>query len=471
MKNHRTARSGAMSLRQLGTIVAGLLFLAISLNGTPAHAKDGDLSKETKACLECHDKEGEVKKLSNGETLSMHISTKAFVESMHKDNDCEDCHSNIDAKTHGKVKAEIQSRREYALGMRDSCLDCHKKNVKSYNDSLHAALVKEGSKDGRKDAPLCTDCHNPHTVRSVKIVGPIAETPCASCHEAIFKAYAEDVHGLERVAKGKAAPICSDCHKAHDVKAASLGDGIKDACLNCHKEAVSQHKDWLPNTGRHFEAISCPVCHVPDAKRRVNLRLYDNLGKHQIVEKVGVPQFEKKADAVDAKNQGLDERALWSLLKEFSQPGAQGAAVLRGRLEVGSGVDAHRISEKEKAISDCNVCHKAGADAFQSVSLTIAGPDGRPIRHDVQKDVLTSLLATESIRGFYAIGSTRIKLLDILLVLVVVGSLCVPLGHMAVRRLFKSVRDKREAERLAALSATGGPPSAGDRRPDDMTEK
>ena len=172
----------------------------------------------------------------------------------------------------------------------------------AYDDSLHAALVKEGSKDGRKDAPLCTDCHNPHTVRSAKIVGPIAETPCANCHEEIFKAYAKDVHGLERVAKGKAAPICSDCHKAHDVKAASLGDGIKDACLNCHKDAVNQHKDWLPNTGRHFEAISCPVCHAPDAQRRVNLRLYDSCGKHQISEKVGVPQFEQKTGAADAKN-------------------------------------------------------------------------------------------------------------------------------------------------------------------------
>lgn len=467
MKNNFTASALALSLRKLNRLGACFCVLALFLAATPAPAKEADLSKETLACLECHDKEGEVKKLPNGETLSLHISTKGFVDSMHKDNDCEDCHSNIDSKTHGKVKAEIKSKREYSLGMKDSCLDCHKKDVKSYNDSLHAALVKAGS----KDAPLCTDCHNPHTVRSAKIAVPIAQTPCANCHEAIFKAYAKDVHGLERVAKGKAAPICSDCHKSHDVKAASLGDGIKDACLTCHKEAVSQHKDWLPNTERHFEAISCPVCHVPDAQRRVNLRLYDKLGKNQISEKVGVPQFEQKAAAADAKNQGLDERALLVLLKEFSQPGEQGAAILRGRLEVRSGVEAHQISEKEKAISDCNVCHKAGAEAFQSVSLTIAGPDGRPIRHDVQKEVLTSLLATESIRGFYAIGSTRIKLLDVLLVLVVLGALSVPLGHMTVRRLFKNVRDKREAERRAALTEAIASPSGSDRRPDDIAEK
>ena len=54
-----------------------------------------------------------------------------------------------------------------------------------------------------------------------------------------------------------------------------MGSGVKDACLSCHKEAVNQHKDWLPNAALHFEAISCPVCHAPNAQRRVNLRLYD----------------------------------------------------------------------------------------------------------------------------------------------------------------------------------------------------
>ena len=305
---------------------------------------------------------------------------------------------------------------------------------------------------------MCSDCHNSHTLKSVKILAPLSETPCANCHEDIFKAYSKDVHGLERVAKGKTAPICADCHKTHDVKAASLGDGIKDACLGCHKEAVSQHKDWLPNAERHFDAISCPVCHAPDAQRRVNLRLYDKATKHQVSEKLGVPQFEKRTQAADSTNVGLDERALWSLLGEFNQPGAPTTTVLRGRLEVRSGIEAHQISEKSKAIKDCNTCHKTGAQAFQSVSLTIAGPDGRPLRHGVNKDVLTSLMATQSVSGFYAIGSTRIKWLDYLLILVVLGAASVPIGHMAVRRLFKNVRERLEAERLAETAAASQAP-------------
>lgn len=450
--------TGSMPLPSFGKTfaLATAATLALLLATPGVHGEGVELSEETQACLTCHDKEGEQKKLENGELLSLHVSTKAFMESMHKDTDCEDCHSDINGKTHGKTITSIASKRAYTLSMGESCLDCHKKNVAAYEDGLHAALVKEGSKADRKDAPLCSSCHNPHTVRSVKIVEPITATPCATCHDAIFNAYAKDVHGQERMAKGKTAPICSDCHKAHDIKASSMGNTIKDACLSCHKDAVNQHKDWLPNTDRHFEAISCPVCHAPTAERRVNLRLYDDLAKRQVSEKFGVPQFEIRANTADAANVGLDERALWSLLKEFNQPGAAGKTILRGRLEVRSGVDAHQISEKSQAISDCNICHQAGAKAFQSVSITVAGPDGRPIRHGVQKDVLTSLLATESVRGFYAIGSTRIKLLDVLLVLVLLGAISVPLGHMTIKRLFKGVREKRAAETLAASSNNEG---------------
>jgi hypothetical protein len=214
--------------------------------------------------------------------------------------------------------------------------------------------------------------------------------------------------------------------------------------LSCHENTIAQHKSWLPNAARHFDAISCPACHAPSAQRRVNLRLYDSVGKVQTAEKTGVPQFEKLASDADLGDLGLDERALLSLLKEFNRDGVQGKTVLRGRLEVSSGIEAHQISEKSKAIKDCNTCHKAGAAPFQSVSLTIAGPDGRPLRHGVRPEVLTSLTSMESVRGFYAIGSTRIKMLDQLLVLVLLGAISVPVGHMTIKRMFKKSREKRD---------------------------
>lgn len=447
------AKNTTMSAsRRFGAaFVGGLLALALLGAGSDARAEGDGLSKEDQACLKCHDKEGETKTLGNGEKLSLHISTTAYLASMHKDTSCEDCHSDIDAKTHGKVKSTLQSRRELALSMKDACVTCHKKKANEYADSVHAVTVKDGS----EKAPLCSDCHSPHTLHSVKDAAPIADTPCAKCHDEIFKAYAADVHGQERAAKGKIAPLCADCHQAHAVKAASLGFGVRDACLACHKDAVALHKDWLPNTGLHFEAISCPACHAPDAQRRINLRLYDLKEKRQLAEKTGVPRFEKLASAADVKATGLDERALWSLLKEFNGGAAEGNTVLRGRLEVKTGLQAHQIADKSKAIRECATCHSANASPFQSVTLTIAGPDGRPLRHGVEKGVLNSLTSMDSVRGFYAIGATRIQLLDYLLILVVAGAAFVPIAHMTVRWMFRRVRAKVEAERAAA--AEGAP--------------
>lgn len=372
----------------------------------------------------------------------MHISTGAFLASRHSETSCTDCHEDADDKDHGKVSTPMKSKRDYRLSYQDACTTCHKKNVADFKDSVHAYLVKAGD----EKAPTCSDCHNSHTLIDIKIVQPIANVPCADCHKEIFKAYSADVHGLERVSKGKTAPLCADCHSSHKIQAASLGEGIRDSCITCHKDSVAKHEVWLPNSGRHFEAISCPVCHAPDAQRRVNLRVVDGAGKQQIKETRGVPQFERLTLAANTTGGSLDEKELGNFLKEFNIEQGAGKAILSGRLEVRSGVQAHQLSEKEKAIKDCRVCHEAGATPFQSVVLTMAGPDGRPLRHGVEKEVLNSLTAIGSLRGFYAIGSTRIQLLDYLLVLVLLGVLCVPVAHYSVHRMFKSRRDQRKAE-------------------------
>lgn len=421
---------------------AGLMALALSASGAACAADASELSKDTLACLECHDKPVLDKTLGNGETLSLAISTSAYAASRHGETDCTDCHSGVDDAAHGKTKKAIESRRAYAVGMGDSCVDCHKRQVKAYDDGVHAAMVSAGS----DKAPVCADCHNPHTQPNVKQLQPIAATPCAKCHKDIYKAYTQDVHGQERMAKGKTAPICADCHKAHAVKAASYGTGVQDACLGCHDQAAKQHQAWLPNAARHFEAISCPACHTPNAKRRVNLRLINASTQTQLSEKKGVPLFEARTASADAANIGLDERALLSLLQEFNQGGGVNDRVmLQGRLEVSSGVQAHQIGDKAQALKDCDTCHRAGSEAFQSVTLTIAGPDGRPLRHGVRGEVLTSLSSIDSVRGFYAIGASRIKLLDVLLVLVVLGAIAVPSAHMTLKWYFRRRRAQEEA--------------------------
>lgn len=415
----------------------------------PAEAKFGVLSKEDKVCLECHSKKGYSKPKAGGDSISLHVSDKAFSESVHNDNGCTDCHTELDAK-HDKANNKKIGTREYSIASVAICKDCHKKNVKQYDDSLHAALVRGGD----SEAPICSDCHDPHAVRENSATGPMDDVICQNCHGKIFKAYSSSVHGHARAkqtgklpADKKKAPICADCHKAHEIKAAATEGRIKDACLDCHKGTLLAHKTWLPNAERHFEAISCPACHVVTAKRRVDLRLYDSVSQKELTEKKGVPQFEGRTKAADTKGLGLDALALQSLLKEFNHEGNEGKTVLRGRLEVSSGVEAHQLVEKAKAIKDCDTCHREGADVFQTVTISIASPDGRQIHHGAQKEVLTSPISVDSVRGFYAIGGTRIKLLDYLFILALFAGIAIPIGHMTLKWLFRSYLKKLETER------------------------
>ena len=97
----------------------------------------------------------------------------------------------------------------------------------------------------------------------------------------------------------------------------------------------------------------------------------------------------------------------------------------------------------------CNTCHKAGAAAFQSVTISVAGPGGIPVHYGVNKDVLSSVFSINSIGGFYAIGGTRITFLDVLFVLALLGGFGLPALHLVVKFLSKRSaeqmhRDRRE---------------------------
>ena len=416
-----------------------LAFFALAAHAAPAKES---LSGEDKACLECHARPDLDKTLANGERMSLYVAPRGFATSVHNSSGCEGCHSDLDADSHGKERKTIASKRAHAQGMQETCRDCHKKTMKQYDDSVHSALVRTGS----AKAPLCTDCHNPHATRSLKDKPDAQAQPaCAKCHDGIAKAFAQSVHGQS----GDEALVCKDCHRTHNVKAAALGDHLKGECVSCHKDVATTHGEWLPNTERHLEAVSCPACHSPGTTRRVNLRLYEG-GAPQQADQVGVPKFVKLATGADASGAGLDARALWSLLQEFNRDGDATKTVVRGRLEVQTGAQAHQLAAKALAVKDCDTCHRQGAASFQSVSISIAGPDGRPLRHDASLGILTSVESIGPVGGFYAIGSTRIKLLDYLLVLALAGGILLPGAHLAMKI---ASRRRLERQQLASLRA------------------
>ena len=428
--------------------LAAVLALATTLLlGLPAQAsasKDTTLSSEDKVCLDCHAKPGIRKTLGDGESLPLYIAPRGFAESVHNSSGCEGCHSDIDVKAHSKEPKALQSKREHQLGLMETCRDCHKKTMKQYEDSVHSAQVQAGS----AKAPLCSDCHDPHATRSTKDdTGGGGNVQCQQCHKSVSQAFTASIHG----ASGDEALDCKDCHRTHNIKAASLGNHLKDQCVSCHREVATSHATWLPNTARHLEAISCPACHSPGTTRQVNLRIYEGTAAtQQAAEKVGVPQFVKLASTVDPKGSGIDGRALWSLLQDFSRNGSDSRTIVRGRLEVQTGVESHSLAAKGQALKDCATCHKQGAASFQKVVVSMAGPDGRPIRHGTTDGILGSIESIASVGGFYTIGSSRIVLLDAMLVMALGAGILIPGGHLAVKLV---TARKRKAAAQAAERA------------------
>jgi hypothetical protein len=137
--------------------------------------------------------------------------------------------------------------------------------------------------------------------------------------------------------------------------------------------------------------------------------------------------------------------------------------VLRGRLEVSDGAAAHRMADKTHALADCNTCHREGSEAFQSVTISIAGADGRPERYGIDRAVLQSPVSIDSVRGFYAIGATRIKLLDVMLLLAVAAGVAVPVAHLAARVAFRRYLKRIDEEKAAAAGTVGDATPGADR--------
>lgn len=344
----------------------------------------GALSDDDNACLGCHAQEGMAKTFGKGESLPLRVDGAAFEGSVHAPLGCAACHGDVDLKTHPGAGKSFDSVRAFSLAKAAVCQQCHEDSFKQHEGSVHARKIREGN----ALAPTCTGCHGAHAV-----------TPKTAYQ----------------------------------------------TCVSCHSTALAAHQKWLPNAAQHLETVSCAACHAAAALRMVDLRLYDPATKTWAVEKPGEPWFAKLAKSVDADGNGLDARELLALVKKINPEGSAAPKVFRGRIELRENVEAHRLSDKSGAIRACDGCHSAGAEPFRNVTVSVAGPDGRPMRHAAQQEILGSALAVASLPEFYAIGGTRSKVLDVLFLLALAGGAAFPLGHMAVRWLFRKFVRNRDA--------------------------
>jgi hypothetical protein len=427
------------TMTTLGSLLLAVAMLAaLPVTATAQQTADDPDAK----CLKCHSKKLK-KKLEDGETMFLQISAEDFGQSVHQVIGCTGCHRDV-AKAKHPSRRPIASRREYSLKHNQTCSQCHAAKFAAYDGSVHASLVAEGS----SSAPVCSDCHSSHSIQQRSVYEPVSGEPCSTCHEAIYDAYASSVHGQAREHGNVIrdahvqAPICSGCHKAHEVTAVAASDYLRDTCLDCHEGAAVAHEQWLPNAGMHLKSVSCAACHSPMAERRVDLQLYDKLTRVPVGQGEGDTALADRVREIDTSGDGLSPVELWKLVRASSREGAGTDVTLRGRMEVATGVDAHRLAPRIEAVRSCESCHEGGAEAFQNVTVSISGSDGRKQRFAADKKVLNSVVSVDSVGEFYAPGGTRIRMLDGLLVLALVGGLAIPAGHMALGKYLRKKSGK-----------------------------
>ncbi len=192
------------------TLRAARAALAILLAGGMWAAQRGaGVTTPNSVCADCHDVEARLKK-------SAHVGVL-----------CASCHLKRDEYPHP------------ANAPKPACVDCHGSIVAEYNKSNHALELKKGN----AGAPDCAFCHGEkHDITIAKSPeGRLASMEtCGGCHDKALAQYETSVHGKAVEAGIREAPVCIDCHSAHNIEGPKRADssvnatGVPETCGRCH---------------------------------------------------------------------------------------------------------------------------------------------------------------------------------------------------------------------------------------------
>jgi cytochrome b subunit of formate dehydrogenase len=254
-------------------------------------------------CLACH-ADASMAKEVDGKQASLAVDEAKFKGSVHSVFSCTDCHSDIKSAPHENPPAKPQcatchaeEQAAYDRGFHSeavkrgdkqaaNCQSCHgavheilpstdskskvhRTNIPAtcgschgqkfvmqasghtaqpflnYQESVHGKSI---ARDGDKSkAAVCTDCHGSHEIlngANPKSSIAKANVPftCAKCHDKVEQEFMASIHG-QAVTRGNwQAPVCTDCHGIHGIKAPSDPNSSVNAqnlarstCARCHE--------------------------------------------------------------------------------------------------------------------------------------------------------------------------------------------------------------------------------------------
>lgn len=239
-------------LLRVGVIVAVVFcvgMIGVILNAEPAVAKtptdgiflpmrdaDEQQSVGKEECLVCHQIEGMVLPLANGDDLYLTISSDGFANSVHGqlNFDCVACHTDFTGYPHPDLSAV--DRRSVSILLNRACSECHTDQAELYSEGRHAASYAQGN----LESALCVDCHSAHSVKDIRGLKVEIAKVCQQCHSDIYDIYKNSVHGAALIDEGNTdVPTCSDCHENHDNTGPSDEGYVlfsPEICADCHAD-------------------------------------------------------------------------------------------------------------------------------------------------------------------------------------------------------------------------------------------
>jgi nitrate/TMAO reductase-like tetraheme cytochrome c subunit len=190
---------------------------------------------------------------------------------------CTDCHGKHDIR-----RSKDPASRTNHANLEATCGACHgnEKMVKEANlpggnigsqfhDSIHGRALTGAA---QASAPTCTNCHGAHDIRAIddpasRVSRAHVPDTCGTCHQAIETKFARSLHGKLLKEGNAAAPVCSSCHTAHEIKrhdTPGFQTAVIEQCGNCHAEYLSTYRDTFHGQVTKLgygQVATCASCH------------------------------------------------------------------------------------------------------------------------------------------------------------------------------------------------------------------
>lgn len=249
MRRGLAATSGTVGMALLACAVLArstLAPVASAQTATPP-ATSAPLPEAVASCLGCHEDKNLTLTLKDGSTMSLFVDQAQLSQSVHASKlICTDCHAKYDQEH--PSGATFDSQRAYTVRSYEVCKKCHFDTYTRTLESVHYDLLKAGF-DG---APICVDCHGAHNIGNPHQKRAMMSRSCAACHTDTYTAYAKSVHGRALVEdNNEDVPACADCHTHHQIvqpSTARFRMAAPESCSRCHGDERMMAKYGISTT-------------------------------------------------------------------------------------------------------------------------------------------------------------------------------------------------------------------------------